>query len=100
MQHWSSRFIGLPHSPSGADRSGVNCWTLVVLVYRERFGVTLPTYLDRLVSFEETAEIAALMSCEAAGAPWSKATDAAEGDVVLFRRGLLTAHVASSSDPV
>lgn len=93
MQHWSSRFIGLPHAPLGADRSGVNCWTLIVLIYRQRFGVTLPTYLDRFVSLEETEEIAALMSGEAASAPWSKVTDAAEGDVALFRRGSMAAHV-------
>ncbi len=77
----------------------MNCWTLVVLIYRERFGITLPTYLDRFVSLEETAEIAALMSGEAAGAPWSNVTDAAEGDVVLFRRGLHAAHVDLSSEP-
>lgn len=45
------RYVGIPYRAEGRDWWGCDCWGLVVLVYRERLGIELPThagYVDPL----------------------------------------------------
>ena len=37
-------YVGLPYRERGRDRSGLDCWGLNVVVYRDRFGVTVPDH--------------------------------------------------------
>lgn len=39
-----SDYVGIPYRPEGRGRDGCDCWGLVVLVYRERLGIELPSY--------------------------------------------------------
>lgn len=39
---WWNHYVGLPFRWNGAEREGVSCWGLVVLVQREVFGRALP----------------------------------------------------------
>lgn len=41
---WTQDYVGLPFAWNGADRSGVSCWGLVRLAYREIAGIELPAY--------------------------------------------------------
>ncbi|BCH63205.1 tail assembly protein [Agrobacterium vitis] len=93
MAHWSQDYVGIPHAPHGIDReSGVNCWTLVCLTYREQFGIDLPTYTGDFVSIDEAAEIETLFADEAA-IRWSVVDTPAEFDLAIFRRGRFETHV-------
>jgi cell wall-associated NlpC family hydrolase len=42
---WAAGYVGLPFLEHGRSRAGVDCWGLVRLVYAERLGVALPSYL-------------------------------------------------------
>jgi len=43
-----NQYIGIPFSWSGYSRDGVSCWGLVVLIYKELFGIRLERH-DELV---------------------------------------------------
>lgn len=89
---WSNRFVGIPQVDHGRDRSGVDCWGLVWLVYREELGITLPDYCG-YGSVAEHAEIAALIDGAACSPLWEPALKPEPFDIALFRRGRLDTHV-------
>ena len=41
---WAADYVGLPYVRHGRDRSGVDCWGLLGLVWREALGRPLPDY--------------------------------------------------------
>lgn len=41
---FSDDYVGLPFAWNGYTRAGVSCWGLIVLVYREVYGVRLPRH--------------------------------------------------------
>ncbi len=41
---WADAYVGIPWQWRGRDREGIDCYGLLVLVYREQRGITLPEY--------------------------------------------------------
>jgi len=35
-------YVGLPYKHLGRDRKGVDCYGLIILIYKEKFGIELP----------------------------------------------------------
>lgn len=44
MEPWVGDYIGIPYRRGASGHDGADCWGLVCLVLRERFGVTLPMF--------------------------------------------------------
>lgn len=81
---WINDYVGVPYRESGRDRSGWDCWGLVLAVYHDRLAMRLPDWqwtaphtlanklrtFDRAIS-ELTAD--ALADEIAAPEPWALA---------------------------
>lgn len=83
-----AHYVGIPFALHGRDRTGLDCWGLVCLVYREAFGITLPSFGDqygRELDAAERAHVAAIVRGEAGTwHPIAPGTERA-GDVIVFR---------------
>lgn len=91
--HWSLAYLGLPWRDHGRDHDGVDCWGLVRLVYRERWGLDLDGYDGVYASAGEVAAIDAAIRTAAVSPTWMRIDRPIEGDVALYRRGRAEAHV-------
>ena len=90
---WTNAYIGIPFLDLGRDKEGCDCWGLVRLVYRQELGIDVPSYAGDYHSTEERQEIARLIGAAQCSPSWRKVENPQAFDVVLFRRGLLTAHI-------
>jgi cell wall-associated NlpC family hydrolase len=98
VKNWTDGYIGIPFRLNGRDRSGLDCWGLVQLVYREQLCIQLPDpwvgWVDGL-NKDDLRRIAAAIDQESVR--WRR-TDGASADfarlpVALVRHGRIAAHV-------
>ena len=82
---WEAEYFAIPYRDGGRDHDGVDCYGLVVLVYREQFGVEIAPFefVDR-----ETAGLQAIWSADVES-KWRRIADheVSAGDVVEIRLG-------------
>jgi cell wall-associated NlpC family hydrolase len=96
---WAGRYVGAPFEEHGRGPGGYDCWGLVVAVYREVFGIELPTYDHRYASTRDREDIAALI--DGGLTPWRQIpVDVARpGDGVIFRVLTSPCHIGVVVDP-
>lgn len=42
---WWNQYVGIPYVPRGRDKAtGLDCYGLLIRVYKEQFGITIPDY--------------------------------------------------------
>lgn len=89
---WSDGYIGLPFSPDGRTKTGLDCWGLVQLVYREQLGIELPSYsgVYTMTTKEKLREVAQIMDTESR--KWAKVDKPQDFDVVRLRTNARLAY--------
>lgn len=93
--HWSRGFVGLPWQFAGRSRSGVDCWGLLWLVYRDVLGIEIASYARETTDAPEREQIAALMADELVKSPWVDIGPGQERefDMAIFKRAGIDSHV-------
>lgn len=43
-QEWLNEYIGIPYVGEGRSRDGLDCYGLVLLIYKDHFGIELPDW--------------------------------------------------------
>lgn len=93
------RFVGIPYLDRGRSLVGLDCWGLVVMLFRELRGIELPSYSESYVTAADRAAIARLIAGEIE--PWAEIEAGSEQifDVVLMREGRYPRHVGIVTEP-
>ena len=45
---WQAPYVGIPYNFHGVDHSGIGCWALACLVWKEQADVILPSFAESL----------------------------------------------------
>lgn len=79
---WYNDYVGIPFLQKGREKSGVDCWGLVRLVYKEEFDTDLPSFADDY-EYDDTERIEQLTAQYKEG--WEETSTPKPGSVVLFK---------------
>lgn len=99
MSEWVNSWVGTPWQVNGRDRSGIDCWGLVLAVFREQRGVELPDwtvspqrdhYGDLAHSAETITEAARVAAADGRAQKIEEPEDFA---IVVVHRRALANHV-------
>jgi cell wall-associated NlpC family hydrolase len=89
---WTDEYINIPFKINGTDHTGVDCYRLVVMVYRDKLNIELPRLED--VFIDGTLEMLrkACKRIAEVKDTWTPVNIPKLFDVVLLRTGNLTYH--------
>jgi cell wall-associated NlpC family hydrolase len=92
---WATSYIGVPFKANGRTLRGLDCYGVLVHVYREVFGITLNSYVADYETEAERAELASVLAGRLVHGPWSEVPrDTLRiGDGLLFRIAGEPCHV-------
>jgi sulfur carrier protein ThiS len=85
-----NKYIGLPYESNGRTESGVDCWGLACLFYRDELGIELPSYSELYSTASDPQVVQAI---NANRDNWLQTTEAVPGDLCLFNIYGEPAHV-------
>lgn len=97
--HWSSTFIGIAYADRGRSRAGADCWGLARIVYAEKLGVDLPSYVEDYPSSSASQPIAGLVGRVSSLPVWEKVAGVPQPfDILVFRNGRHDSHIGIAAD--
>lgn len=85
-----NKYIGLPYASNGRSETGVDCWGLACLFYRDELGIELPSYSELYSTASDPQVVQAINQHRD---NWLLTTDAVAGDLCLFNIYGEPAHV-------
>jgi len=93
---WVARYVGIPFVEHGrTPAEGLDCWGLCRLVWKEHFGIEVPSYTETYRTTREGEEVARALRSELPATPWRTIprAEARLGDGLLFRLAGYPMHV-------
>jgi cell wall-associated NlpC family hydrolase len=102
MPAWVNEYVGIPFKAMGRDRMGLGCWGMVYLVYREQFGIAVPSYSESHFTVYDSNEVGKMIANEvASNGSWVEVERSGlkVGDLVLIRVSHWPAHIGIIVDP-
>jgi sulfur carrier protein ThiS len=84
------KYIGIPYAEKGRDETGVDCWGLVRLVYKNELSIDLPSFSTEYNTSDD-ARIEELFAQYKEG--WQPTDSPEIGDVVIFRMFGYESHI-------
>lgn len=79
---WYNDYVGIPFLAKGREKTGLDCWGLVRLVYKEQYNIELPS-LSSDYEIEDSERIAEIAAQYREG--WEETSEGVPGSVILFR---------------
>jgi len=76
------KYIGLPYKDNGRDITGIDCWGLVRLYYKQELDIELPSYVDQYIGLTSTNIKESIISYRD---NWDKVEIPQLNDLILFR---------------
>jgi cell wall-associated NlpC family hydrolase len=80
-----TEYIGLPFCSGGREKTGLDCWGLIRLVYQEQFNIELPIYKGMDGEKSEAREIAACVHEHISEWIEVERGHEQEGDIIILR---------------
>jgi len=94
-----SPYIGIEFKSCGRDRSGLDCWGLLCLIYKERLGISLPSYIDEYTDAYSYRKISDAVNTHLPEWIPIKAGSEKVFDVVIFKLRGLPIHLGMVIKP-
>lgn len=94
--NWTDMYIDIPFKIKGRDKEGVDCWGLVCLIYKDLFGIKLPSFVDEYEDLKDLKHLESLYTKHSAnGEGWIRILRGQEliGDIFLMPLVGLRTHV-------
>ena len=83
MVDWVNTYVGVPYKSKGRCREGWDCWGLVCAIYREQFGIALPSLAGRYLDAQDYSSVEDTIKISIDD--WEEVETKVAGDVVLCR---------------
>jgi cell wall-associated NlpC family hydrolase len=83
--NWTSDYIGIPYADGGRSHLGCDCWGLVWLIYKEQFGIELPSYSNDYITAEDKVDISKLINGELGIWTSIDLANSSIGDLILMK---------------
>lgn len=76
-----NKYIGLPYATNGRDESGIDCWGLVRLFYKQEYAIELPSYTEEYSGAYDTRILEMMDQYKN---NWSQVQTPEVGSVIVF----------------
>jgi len=87
---WSNKYLNIPFKAGGRDLTGLDCWGLTRLIYKEEFNIELPSFAGEY-DVDDPKLLHEIIAQHKEG--WEKLLSPEPGCVVLFRMFGTESHI-------
>ena len=95
---WQNNYVGIPYKHYGRDRSGIDCWGLACLIYKEQFDIELPSFSEPgTYEASNRAQVAEIFAQNMEG--WTPTEDIVPGTLAVFRILGEPSHIGIAVSP-